>query len=626
MTNYLLKLKDLKLANFSEKCQRWLLSFLKYLLEDPIDENKFTYKIILHRRTDIEKITYGKRFGGLIIPPKFAEKEEFTIITQQLENMRISNQESIIDQERFEEGRLFFKPFFFGWLITNFEDVKVTSIFSEMISQLFFEINHDINRFKTVVNNNSEKLSLRISHLKKIFPQDDLKCVLLWICLIFNKYIKHALADYSDTICDDTLKAFKHKDLKINDWTLGFFNSHVFKIAEAFIPLKYPKNSLPNNIQTILKQFQQSVEEPPFNWKKELDFKNFIDEKLTNYKNSLSLLKDNHELLEDIDTLNSMLIDCFDHYFNGKIYTAYKTFDSYISEKRNSINKLNPPFSSINFKVKNLYRARSKPSNGERISKSSDLWHVPFNSRQLVKSHRYSIFGNPCLYLGESIYNCWIELGTSKVKEMYFSRFEYRPYIEKMFDMTLTPSRVEELLTSPECQKYLTETEDGDEMVYKWLLNTLRWWPLIMVCSVERKFPKSEFRPEYIIPQFLMEFIAIHKTSYIGIKYLSTHHSLSKEISSQIKISSLEKIINYAMPATFSKSSNSNYDIDLMNKFPNTTPLCYENLEKMKPNLNFDHRARYPVNLFGVKHLPEYKYRMSIYGIIEDELKKIPTN
>jgi hypothetical protein len=123
-----------------------------------------------------------------------------------------------------------------------------------------------------------------------------------------------------------------------------------------------------------------------------------------------------------------------------------------------------------------------------------------------------------------------------------------------------------------------------------------------------------------------MEFIAIHKTSYIGIKYLSTHHSLSKEISSQIKISSLEKIINYAMPATFSKSSNSNYDIDLMNKFPNTTPLCYENLEKMKPNLNFDHRARYPVNLFGVKHLPEYKYRMSIYGIIEDELKKIPTN
>ena len=124
-----------------------------------------------------------------------------------------------------------------------------------------------------------------------------------------------------------------------------------------------------------------------------------------------------------------------------------------------------------------------------------------------------------------------------------------------------------------------------------------------------------------------MEYIAIKKPNFIGIKYISTHHDPSKNSYSQLEMSSLEKMINYAIPAVDSNSGfNTKHDRELMDKFPNTAPICYENIEKIKPNITADHRSNYPVNMFGVKHLPEYKYRMSIYGIIEDELKKMPIN
>ncbi|MFW1494652.1 hypothetical protein ACEV9S_24505, partial [Vibrio parahaemolyticus] len=47
-------------------------------------------------------------------------------------------------------------------------------------------------------------------------------------------------------------------------------------------------------------------------------------------------------------------------------------------------------------------------------------------------------------------------------------------------------------------------------------------WPLIAACSIRVKNPSDNFKPEYIIPQLLLQWARDYK-SIDGIRYTSTH-------------------------------------------------------------------------------------------------------
>ena len=40
-----------------------------------------------------------------------------------------------------------------------------------------------------------------------------------------------------------------------------------------------------------------------------------------------------------------------------------------------------------------------------------EMFHIPYEKRNLVGNQRFSLSGLPCLYLGGSSYICWEELG-----------------------------------------------------------------------------------------------------------------------------------------------------------------------------------------------------------------------
>lgn len=63
-----------------------------------------------------------------------------------------------------------------------------------------------------------------------------------------------------------------------------------------------------------------------------------------------------------------------------------------------------PDYSEVQF-----FRARLSENVVE--FSSEDMLHIPFNKRHIVKSERFSIPGLPCLYLGNSSYACWVEMG-----------------------------------------------------------------------------------------------------------------------------------------------------------------------------------------------------------------------
>lgn len=139
------------------------------------------------------------------------------------------------------------------------------------------------------------------------------------------------------------------------------------------------------------------------------------------------------------------------------------------------------------------------------------IFHIPFNKRNLVANERYSISGFPCLYLADSIDGVKVELGITDLSEDFFvGDFKVKKAFQ-CFD--LTPS-------------FLTRLSNLSLLEIKIAMLKLL---LLMACSINVDHKKSNYCSNYVIPQLVTASIASKaKYSYRCIKYLSIksyHHS-----------------------------------------------------------------------------------------------------
>lgn len=204
-----------------------------------------------------------------------------------------------------------------------------------------------------------------------------------------------------------------------------------------------------------------------------------------------------------------------------------------------------------------MYRFRLGASNP--ITKG-DLFHIPFQLRHIVKPMRYSVEGHPSLYLGGSTNVCWRELGKPNQESISVARFQavqgtgltilnfgFRPRTMAAF-----------VQNDPELFKGCS-----DQAIM--ILGYIVCWPLIASCSVKVPDPKSTERPEYLVPQLLLEWVT--KThDYHGIRYFSTHYS---EYPDDPKT-----YMNYVFPAR--KITESGYCTELCGFFELTEPVSWE--------------------------------------------------
>jgi hypothetical protein len=146
-----------------------------------------------------------------------------------------------------------------------------------------------------------------------------------------------------------------------------------------------------------------------------------------------------------------------------------------------------------------FYRIRVINDNNHLTHES--FFHIPFEQRGKVTSQRFSIPGFPSLYLGRTIYICWEELNRPNINEFHSVRLKLTSPI-KYID-----------LAPPFYEKNLYQAK-----YYKYLMS----WPLIFLCSIRVKNVKDIFKPEYIIPQLLLQWIRQNK-EIDGIRYWSTH-------------------------------------------------------------------------------------------------------
>ena len=141
---------------------------------------------------------------------------------------------------------------------------------------------------------------------------------------------------------------------------------------------------------------------------------------------------------------------------------------------------------------------------------ANEMLHIPFNMRHIVKSERFSIPGLPCLYLGNSSYVCWVEMGCPADH-----RFNVAPVIldnsQKVLNLTVT---ISSLYAFKEEVHNMSE-EEADKHV----IDLLRLMILTFCTSYKVTEGNRNFKSEYIMPQMIM--LACKSSNLDGITYYS---------------------------------------------------------------------------------------------------------
>ena len=267
-----------------------------------------------------------------------------------------------------------------------------------------------------------------------------------------------------------------------------------------------------------------------------------------------------------------LIKDVLTNYYSGDIVLAYTMIERLIKEyKRNGIifSKLSKSYSFNYYVIENrkwdhflFYRARVGDISNE--NKEDVLKHTPFDKISKIGSNRFSSPGQPCLYLGSTSYDCWIEMGRPDDREFNVGCI----LLKKDYEIINLSTDIWVFL---EAMKRLKEQADK-EMIFKSYL-------LSQITSFCIDEDNRNFKSEYVISQLIS--LACKSNTINGISYISKRVS-TNEFGHNICMN-LALFIPYEQGVKYSKSMISEIKIG--------TPINYAYFNKLKRaslNLSFE--------------------------------------
>lgn len=294
-----------------------------------------------------------------------------------------------------------------------------------------------------------------------------------------------------------------------------------------------------------------------------IDFKKFLFQKLDDYLDLLEELDEKTLKEHRIGGTKINIIKNQTELVEGiketiELYLQGKPSDSYI-KLNSTLNKRLKKYSSLlNFetykKESDFFRIRHKKDN-YTFSKEQ-LFHIPYELRGKVNTQRFSIPGFPSLYMSNNIYTCWEELKRPNIYEFNAIRLSNKSELKFL---NLVPPKLD--------LKNLINAEN-----YKYLMT----WPIIISCSIKVKNTDDNFKPEYILPQLLLQWIR-NEESISGIKYWSTNTMINPTRSS-------DKLYNYVLPVKSTKEKG--ICDELKKTFMSSEPTSWQIEQISNHNLN----------------------------------------
>ncbi|HBR1790793.1 TPA: hypothetical protein L9M30_004898 [Klebsiella pneumoniae] len=295
---------------------------------------------------------------------------------------------------------------------------------------------------------------------------------------------------------------------------------------------------------------------------------NILHDYIDEHEDRLSIRLKNR--MNRITTIYYGIVAALSDFLSGDIKSAYDNFDSTFSERNivKYIQAISTPLNNLCNADKPLFRVRKSHS---AISERKDIFHIPFSMRHLVNAQRYSVAGLPCLYLGSSLYVCWLEMDKPDFDKLYISSFSSNDSESKILNFTadIIYSKYNNIQRKNILSAY-------EKLAYICLM------PLIYACNYVKKNNSVSFTQEYIIPNLLMQWISRRsKSNIVGIAYRSTK---------MVKTSHSDKSINVVLPPKVSYAQTIQMDFcpNLLKMFDLTPPVSWQVLKTLDYTVDMD--------------------------------------
>ena len=213
------------------------------------------------------------------------------------------------------------------------------------------------------------------------------------------------------------------------------------------------------------------------------------------------------ESLKILNKFRKKVLEALKCYYRADIArcnTIVRNLIKDIGENPVAVSSLNESYAFPGAKGTEIQFFRCRMGNPSNAYLAKDMLHLPLKLRAKSGNYRFSIPGNPSLYLANSSYGCWIETGFPPVND-----FNVSPVILD------GKQKILNLAVSIKDLSALREANFEKNRVHCWL----KLYMLAIATSYRINEIGRTFKSEYIISQSIM--MACKKQRYDGVAYYS---------------------------------------------------------------------------------------------------------
>lgn len=243
----------------------------------------------------------------------------------------------------------------------------------------------------------------------------------------------------------------------------------------------------------------------PFVVEKDLDYVESLKKKFNLVIERAKKAGADEESLEVLYRYRKKILKCLKYYYQADIEKSNKIIRDLIKDIGDdplAINTLNQSWAFPGIKGEEIQFFRCRIGNPSNEYTAKDMLHLPLNLRSKSGNYRFSIPGNPSLYLSNSSYGCWIEIGFPNENE-----FNVSPIIldgkQRILNLAIS------------CRNFWGLNEFEEKRVHCWL----KLYMLMIATSYRVQEDGRTFKSEYIVSQAIM--MACKKIGLDGVAYYS---------------------------------------------------------------------------------------------------------
>ncbi|CDM68023.1 Hypothetical protein CM240_0859 [Clostridium bornimense] len=297
----------------------------------------------------------------------------------------------------------------------------------------------------------------------------------------------------------------------------------------------------------------------------------FISEMILMRRKDNDIKSINKKTSKVIEFINDIPIGEIEEFFN-KVLSVYIMWID--SKGKEALKNFEEILDSINYKqfkydLSNniLFRGRQC----ESILTPFDMFHIPFNKRYLIGNQRYSLTGQPLLYLGFSVLDILAELDNNYYDYRNIKLCAYKMKVG--FNVLDLRNSFYEYFQEDPLENILVNGDDSFPLGYNNIKEKFFKFILSSICTFEKRqeHRKFSFCEEYVLPQMLAQIAK--ENNFNGIIYCST--KLKNKDNDRLHKSAYKD--NVAIFTNFCR--NHVYDSELYSKFKISNPISQNHIK-----------------------------------------------